>query len=249
VSLSLPETDTQQDLSFTGAQVAQGVTLANHAANLGVRIVPTDAPIERAWVRVDAKRGVVTVEFKTKAEAPAGGAAGLRQRVEVLRDVSGVPQAQGTGAKTHRALHFVIQDDRIPLGRYGEWGWIEEDPTAEDGFSIHLPNTHIEWCCQYQLSPGQFEPDTKYDVFARIRVDRKGDQGSAFWAGVYDSVNSVGLGTVQPNVKDIPDNDWQLYKLGTIVPAQGQYVWCGPYGNPENVGGVWLDYLEVRAVD
>jgi hypothetical protein len=149
----------------------------------------------------------------------------------------------------HRALRFTIRDDGISIGRYGEWGWIEGDPTAEDSFNIHLPNTHIEWCCQYWLPPGQFEPDTKYDVFARIRVDRKGDQGAAFWAGTYDAVNSVALGTVQPNVKDIPDNDSHLCKLGTIMPAQGQYVWCGPYGSPGSVGGVWLDYCEVRAAD
>jgi len=248
ISLSLPETEAEKDFSFTGAQMAQGVVLANHATSTGVRIVPSEAGIERAWVRVDAKRGFVTFEVKTKGQVPAGGAATLKQQVEILRDVSSLPKAATTAAKEHRALHLIIEDDRIPIGRYGEWGWIEEDPTAEDGFSIHLPNTHIEWCCQWWYSPSQFEPNTTYDVFARIRVEKKGNTGSAFWAGIYDTVHAAGLGGVQPNVADIPDSDWHLYKLGTVTPAKGHYVWCGPYGNPENVGGVWLDYLEMKAV-
>ena len=249
ISLALPETEAERNLSFTGAQLAQGATLANHATNTGIRIVPSGAQVERGWIRVDAKRSVVTFELKTRGEVPAGGSATLRQKVEVLRDVTGVPKAPRTGAREHRALHVICQDDEIPTGRYGEWAWIEEDPTAEDGFSIHLPNTHIEWCCQWPYSPARFEPNTKYDVHARIRVQKKGENGPAFWAGVYDTVHAVGLGGIQPNVKDIPDSDWHLYKLGTVLPAAGHYVWCGPYGNPENVGGVWVDYFELRAVE
>jgi hypothetical protein len=247
-SLSLPEAEVAADLSFPGAALAQGVTLVNHAASLGLRFtVPADQ-VERGWLRVDAKRGFVTFELETKGEVAAGGTTGFRQQVEVLRDVGGLTRVPGTGARTHRALRLVVQDDKIPLARYGEWGWLEADPTAADGFSLHLPNTHIEWCCQWWYSPAQFEPDTRYDVFARIRVDKKGENGSAFWAGIYDTVNAVGLGSIQPGARDIPDKDWHVYKLGTVIPAKGHYVWCGPYGNPENIGGVWLDWFELKAV-
>lgn len=256
-SLSLPETEASSSRSFPGAGLAGGLTVVNHAAGTGVRFtfpagaeaggVPA-AAIERAWLRVDARRGFVTVELLTGGRLEPGAAAALFQGIEVLRDVSGLPRVPGTGAREHRAFRIQVGDDQIPVGRYGEWGWIEPDPSAEDGFSLHLPNTHIEWCCQWPYSPDQFEPDTRYEVFARIRVDRKGDSGPAFWAGIYDTVNGVDLGTIQPGVADIPDKDWHVYRLGTVLPARGHYVWCGPYGNPQNVGGVWLDWFEMRAV-
>jgi hypothetical protein len=249
ISLSLPETEARSDLSFTAAQLAQGVTLANHAAGRGVRIVPSEATIERGWLRVDARRGIVTYDLKTTGQAPPGGSAVLRHQVEALADLAGVPQAQHTGAKTHRALRVIGQDDRIGLGHYGEWCSIVEDATASDGFSVLLNNNHIEWCVQWQLSPAEFEADTKYDVYARIKVDKKGNEGRAFWAGVYDSVGRADLGTAMPNVADIPDSEWHLYKLGTITPAAGQYVWMGPYNNAAGEKGLYLDYFELRAVE
>jgi hypothetical protein len=248
LSLALPETQVSADYSFTGADLARGLTLVNHAAGVGVHCSVPPERLERAWLRVDAKRGFVTLEMLTKGDVAAGATAVLSQEIEVLHDVAGLARAPGGGAVTHRALRVVVQDDQIPVAKYGEWGWIEADPSADDGFSLHLPNTHIEWCCQWYYSPAQFEPNTKYDVYARIRVDKKGDEGSAFWAGIYDSANATAISSIQPGARDIPDKDWHVYKLGTVTPAKGHYVWCGPYGNPQNIGGVWLDWIEMRAV-
>jgi len=159
-----------------------------------------------------------------------------------------MPPVASVGVRPHRAQHLVIQDDRIPVARYGTWGWIEEDATAEDGSSIHLPNTHVEWCCQWGISPRDLEPDTRYEVWARIRVDKQGVAGPAFWAGIYDTVRATELGHIEPAVRDIADSGWHRYRLGTVVPARGEYVWCGPRANPDNVGGVWLDSIELIAL-
>ncbi|MCX7597341.1 MAG: DUF4838 domain-containing protein [Armatimonadetes bacterium] len=249
VSLSMPETEARKDLSFTGAQVAQGVTLANHTTGAGLRVSPLAGDIERAWLRVDARRGVVTWEIKTRGKVGPGATATVMQRVELLRDVSAVPQAQHQPATTHKALRVVGQDDRIGLGRYGEWCWIVEDPTASDGFSVYLNNNHIEWCVQWMLSPAEFEPNTRYEVYARIKVEKTGDGGKAFWAGVYDTVNRADLGSIMPAMTEIPDSEWHLYKLATIVPSKGQYVWMGPQNNFANQKGLYLDYFELRAVE
>jgi len=61
-------------------------------------------------------------------------------------------------------------------------------------------------------------------------------------------VHAVGLGHLQPPMTDIPDSEWHLYKLGTIVPAKGVYVWMGPQNNAANQKGLYLDYFELRAV-
>lgn len=249
MSLSMPESEARRDPSFTGAQVAEGIVLANHASGVGIRLLPVTGDVERVWLRVDAKRGVVTYDVKTRGKLAPGDTATLAQRFQLLRDVADVPQAQHEQVATHKALRVVAQDDRIGLGRYGEWCWIVEDPTASDGFSVYLNNNHIEWCVQWMLSPAEFEPDTRYDVYARIKVEKTGDEGKAFWAGVYDTVHRTDLGSVAPAMTEIPDSEWHLYKLATITPAKGQYVWMGPQNNFANQKGLYLDYFELRAVE
>ncbi len=248
ISLSLSAGEAEKQLSFTGAQIARGIKLANHTAGRGIEVIPSAPAIERVWLRVDARRDVITFEVKTKAPLKPGENTWLRQRVRPLRDLAAVPRAPHTGATTHASLRVVAQDDLIGVGRYGEWGWIEEAAGAEDGFAIRFNNNHIEWCCQWRYSPSQFEPGVKYDVFARIKVDKIGNTGSAFWAGVYDAEHGVGLGSIQPPMTQIADSEWHLYKLGTVTPAEGHYVWMGPQNNAASQRGLWLDYFELRAV-
>jgi len=249
ISLSLSADESKRQLSFTAAQIAGGVRFINHTAGKGIEIIPSAEVIERVWIRVDARSNAITFELKTKATLEPGESSSLRQWVHPLRDVTAFPEAAHTGAQTHTARHVVAQDDEIPLGNYGEWGWIEQADGASDGFAIRFNNNHIEWCCQWPYSPAELEPNTKYDVFARIKIAKKGNGGSAFWAGIYDAANSVGLGSIQPPMTAIPDSEWHIYKLGTVLPAQGQWVWMGPQNNPDNQDGLWLDYFELKAVE
>jgi len=248
ISLSLSEDETTRQLGYTGSQIAGGVKLVNHASGRGIEIIPQAPDIERVWLRVDARRNVVGFEVKTKATLNPGESTTLQQWVRPLRDIAGLPAAAHSGAQTHRALHVIAQDDVIPLGRYGEWGWIEQAEGASDGFAIRFNNNHIEWCCQWPYSPADLEPNTDYDVFARIKIAKKGNGGSAFWAGIYDTINAVGLGSIQPPMTDIADSEWHVYKLGTITPAAGHWVWMGPQNNSDNQDGLWLDYFEMKAV-
>lgn len=249
ISLSLTQDEAKRQLSFTPEQTAGGVKFVNHAAGKGVEIIPSAPQIERVWVRVDALRDVITFELKTKATVAPGEKACLRQWVRPLPDVTTFARATHSGAQTHSARRLVAQDDEITLGNYGNWGWIEQVEGASDGFAIRLNNTHIEWCCQWRYNHQELEPGTKYDVFARIKVAKKGDGGSAFWAGIYDTLNGAHLGGIQPAMTDIPDSEWRVYKLGTITPAPGHYVWMGPQNNPDNQDGLWLDYFELKAAE
>lgn len=243
ISLALQETEARRDIALPVAQVAGGIQLVNRVTGLGILIVPAGAPIERAWLRVDAKRSTVTLEWQVSLDVSQA----LHQRVQIRRGAAS-PRAAEPDASPHRALRVVVDDDQIPVGKYGTWGWIEPDATASDGFSIHMPSTHIEWCCQWPCAPADFETDTRYEVFARIRVAKKDTAGPAFWAGIYDTVLTRDLGSIQPAIAEIADEAWHEYHLGTINPAAGQFLWCGPRGNAENVAGVWLDGFELRAV-
>jgi hypothetical protein len=130
--------------------------------------------------------------------------------------------------------------------RLGHWCEIVRDPSAYAGYSMYLFPDHNEWAIQWRFNLSRFEPDIAYDVYARVRVEPRGNEGYAFTAGIWDFEHGS-RGAIAVKLADLPDSDWHLYKLGTIVPTAGQYVWCAPPNNAENVAGVWLDYFELQA--
>ena len=59
--------------------------------------------------------------------------------------------------------------------------------------------------------PFRFEPDTPYEVYARVRVEKKGNEGQAFNAGIYDS-DRGSWGSMEVHLTEINDNDWHVYR-------------------------------------
>lgn len=244
LSLSLPADETQRDLWFAPAQLASGLTLANHARSVAVRLTPAVDLCEAAWLHVDARRRMVVFGAKS---ARGEGERGLALGVQVLSDLQGIPGSSGQPV-AHRAGTLRCAANRLFIENYGKEAWLEEDPTASGGWAARLAPDHRMWCLAWFYDPGQFEPDTKYDVFARVRIQKKGEAGQALWAGVYDEPSRRGLAENHPAVADLPGNEWVTVKLGTIAPGPHQYAWCGPLNNTDNVTALWFDYFEFRAV-
>ena len=115
----------------------------------------------------------------------------------------------------------------MSLGRPGEWGERVADDQAEDGSAIKLFNTHYEWCLQWHVNPTVFEPEAKYKLRVRVRVDKADREGNAFWAGVYDTARNKGWGQVQPGTAEVEDG-YQWYDVAVWKPEADQYVWIGP---------------------
>ncbi len=244
VALAPPRGDTQRDIWLAPEQLAQGVTIANHARSLALRLTPLPGTAEVCWLHVDGKRQQVT--FGSKG---LGGEAERRLglRVELLTDLAGIPQTPEQRPPDVPG-RILCQANRLFLENYGNEAWLEADPTATGGWCARMAPNHNMWCLAWFYEPAQFETDTSYEVFARIKVDKKGEAGPAFWAGVYDELNRTGVGQVTPPVADVPDGEWKLYKLATVTPGKRQYAWCGPMNNPDNVEALWLDYFEFRPV-
>jgi hypothetical protein len=135
------------------------------------------------------------------------------------------PQLEPVAA--HHPERLQIDDCLMRLGRRGAWGELVADAEAEDGFAIKLFNTHYEWCLQWPVEPELFQPNTRYQLRIRVRVEKTERSGNAFWAGVYDTRRKKGWGQIQPQTSQVQDG-YQWYDVATWTPESSQYIWVGP---------------------
>jgi hypothetical protein len=241
VSLSMPAGECERTEVLSAQDVAAGLTLANHALDTGVRIDGFSETLDLIQVHVNARRRSIAVRLQARP-----GATRLDHQVTLLTDVGHIPVAQHVPAEKHRAGRIRFgQDDMRRLRP--QWGGFVKDPTASSGYAIHLLPDHKEWALQSWIDPSRFEPETPYDVYAHIRVEKKGTHGEGFSAGIYDQERGA-LGGYTVKLQDIKDNGWHIYKLGRVTPSREQFIWCAPRNNPQDVGGIWVDYFEMRAV-
>jgi hypothetical protein len=134
-----------------------------------------------------------------------------------------------------------LQDATFNLAAEGTWATIEKDELASDKTAARMPSNHHEWAVQQTLLGKALASDATYDVYVSIRVEKSGNAGAAFSAGIYDTKNRVGLGQASRTCAEIVDNQYHVYKLGRTKLHGDVYLWIAPTKNPENVKYVWVD--------
>jgi len=137
--------------------------------------------------------------------------------------------------------YIDLQDISFRLSREGEQASIEHDDLASDKVAARMPGSHFEWAVKQPLDGAWLAPDTTYGVYVSVRVDKTGEQGAAFTAGIYDSKNRKSLGHISQPCKDITSPGYVTYKLGTTNLHDQCYLWVAPPKNPDNVQAVWVD--------
>jgi hypothetical protein len=106
---------------------------------------------------------------------------------------------------------------------------------------------------QWHADPAWFAPDAQYKLRMRVKVDKSGTPGPAFWAGVYDTTRARGYGQIEPTVAQVADG-YQWYDVTTWKPEPNQYIWAGPgrFDKKANasspVNAVYIDRLELERV-
>ncbi|MBN2450749.1 MAG: DUF4838 domain-containing protein [Lentisphaeria bacterium] len=162
--------------------------------------------------------------------------------------IAGVPAVEV--AAGHSPVRLTVEDFMVGIGHYGTWGVHAPDPEAEDGSAAKLFGSHYEWCVQWRVDPALFEPGASYTVRMRVKVEKSGVPGKAFWAGVYDTVRRKGFGQIDPDVADVEEG-YRWYDVATWTPEAGQYIWIGPGmfkagdGAASAVKAVYLDRMEL----
>lgn len=134
-----------------------------------------------------------------------------------------------------------LQDSSFSIAREGIWGALTSDPSASDKVAVRMPGDHYEWAVQKPLGGSLPEPGAKYAVYVSLRVEKLGDNGLGFTAGIYDAENRKSLGQVTLQAADIKDDKYHTYKLGHVELHDRVFLWAAPPRNPENVKAVWVD--------
>ncbi len=251
-ALTVPEDQVLAMHTLLDAKPGGELLLASGATRRGLAVRLPDAAFARVMLICDTRRNAARLMILCPRQ-PLPGRASRSWRLD-LRPVDAVPDvppARPAGA--HRPDRLVLEEVMLRLARPGVWGEIVADPQADDGFAVKLFNTHYEWCLQWPVAPSLFEPGAKYRVRMRIRVEKGGREGEAFWAGVYDSVRRKGWGSIAVKTSQVKPG-YQWYNVATWTPEAGQYIWTGPGRFDKKGGGrsavraVYVDKYEVVRV-
>jgi hypothetical protein len=170
----------------------------------------------------------------------------LASWIESIRDAASgeaTPPAEVSGLP--RSAWYDLQNRSFLL--YGEDAGLvrqAEDPRASDGSAAVMTGDHVNWCVQITLNDingGIGNKDDDWTLYASIRVDKKGDDGTAFTFGVYDGQARDHLISPTPvALAQIADSDYHLYRVGTVKLDSTRFAWIAPGGNA-NVKQVFVD--------
>lgn len=158
--------------------------------------------------------------------------------VDLGREVS--PPPPGC-EKLNDDQYADLQDASFSLYREGTLASLQHDDTASDRVAARMTADHIEWAVQQHIGIAGLDPDATYTAYASIRVEKTGEEGGAFDAGIYDDKNRKSLGDLSKSVAEITEPGYVTYKLGTTKLHDLTFLWVAPTKNPENVKAIWVD--------
>ncbi len=253
VELTVPADQTFMTRTLPKELLASGeVLIASAATGRGMRVKLPDTGVERVILWCDARAKTARLVAVLAGQTLPGRASKtFSVRVTPVDKVADVPKLDV--AKEHRAGRLVVEECLMRLGRPGVWGEFVADPLADDGQAVKLFGTHYEWCLQWRLDTGMFEPGAKYKVRMRIRVEKTPREGEAFWAGVYDYGRKKSWGQIAPKTAAVKDG-YQWYDVATWTPDASQYIWVGPGrfdkkgGKQSAISAVYVDKFELLRV-
>jgi hypothetical protein len=141
--------------------------------------------------------------------------------------------------------YMDLQDSAFRLALEGTWASLRHDDLASDGVAARMPGDHYEWAVQQGLGVRIVteNPGVPLRVFASIRVEKTGEEGAAFDAGVYDTESKTGVGGVRVQANEVQDDQYHSYEIVNAPLTGSMYVWVAPTKNPENVKAVWVDRI------
>ncbi len=226
-------------VGIPAADAMAGFTV--YSGDTGVRIVLSGDGLVGAGVSADPSRKVVTVTAMLDGEIPGKGQAAVTWSMDISD--GGAPPA---GEPTRAPAGVVIsQEDDWGFFREGDICRIDFDPTASNGFAAWVTGETYEWATQWNLKAVRFEAKMPYDVYVRVKVIPAPGKtnGGAFTAGVWDTQKGVSLADLGVHVDQLKPGEWQVFKVGRIVPVDGAYAWLAPTTSIGNIKEMWTDCM------
>ncbi len=249
--IGIPQNRTFINTIIPGRElVSDKLTIANAGNRRGMRIeLPDIKQINRIWINCNTTDNVPRIVIMLKAQK-LGAMLSSEEKLNFplklisLNNVKGLPAAKKPGR--HYAEIIELDDLMLPLVSKA-WGNYAADPQAEDGHALRIKN-HPTWSMQWNVDPSLFIQGTKYKLQILARVDKTGEPGEVFFAGVYDYNTRKSLGDIKPRASQVK-NGYQWYDVAIFTPGTKQRVWAGPGrydrkgGNKSAVKHLYIDKL------
>jgi len=126
-----------------------------------------------------------------------------------------------------------------------------KDETAKDGYCVRIDGAAPPYfAVSYRPDINEIIPGFKYTFYGRIKIRKKGEEGTAFRIGVYDEKNKRYVAKdMRPKTKDVENMKWKIYKIGTFEFQPGQLIYVGPTNNVKNIPEIFVDYFFVLPGD
>jgi hypothetical protein len=140
---------------------------------------------------------------------------------------------------------IVGEENQFYLHREGELVAMVADAKAEDGVAARQIGRTFEWSIQWRFGAPRGAKPGRYKLRARVRVEKKGDNGPAFHVGAYDRKARKGLGEVRLQAKDVPHDEYRWYDVCELELNEGRYAYVAPDNNEANVTAIYVDRLEL----
>jgi len=140
---------------------------------------------------------------------------------------------------------IVGEENLFGLHKEGELVSLVADDKAEDGVAARQLGRTTEWSIQWRFGAAKGARPGRYKLRARIRVEKKGNEGAAFHIGVYDYAARKALAEVRLQAKEVPHNEYRWYDVCELELKKGHCAYVAPDNNEANVTAIYVDRLEL----
>lgn len=144
---------------------------------------------------------------------------------------------------------IVGEEPHFWLHQEGELVTLEDDERALNGGAARMVGRSQNWNCMWGFPPLSEAAGKRFLLRARVRVEKKGNEGFAFHVGAYDEANRQSLGEIHVRLAEIAEGDYHWYEIGKVELKENRYAYVAPNDNAENVAAIFVDRFELIPVE
>jgi len=219
----------------------------------GVKIIlPEVDTIDRIWIFADSHNLAVKIIIAMKKQTSSPGKQlAFPLGVLPLNRIEDMPRPVKIIGHTPKIVE--IDDDLLQVLTPGRGDYVS-DARAADKHSVKITN-YPSWSLRWKIKPELFTPKAKYKLEMLVRIDKSGNSGEAFTAGVHDLSKKDGGPRGNISVSSAHATEYyKWYTVATFVPKDNQIVWLSPgkFINPKTrksaIKAVYVDKLKFSRI-
>lgn len=238
--------------SFISADVGGEWLLWNKTKKIGIRAMVPEQKTSLEFLFDPINKRIRVAESTENSNRGDKDSFEILRRYEIItvdpaEIISGYPQKAKTLEMKESEVWEAGPDD-FQLFREGELSKIMRDETAPNDWCAWMPGHTTEWAVQWHFDHELLDPAREYEAFVIVKIGKKGDRGSAFSSGVYDTAHARSMGEIRIAAKDVKGDEWKKFSMARFKPGSSQYLWIAPTANPDNVTEIRVSGFQLKPV-